>query len=120
MFEKFKKKSRGGKRPGSGRPAKPKPKPTGRIYESAEAYLEAVVEGSEPSDPARIRAATTLIRYQLAQKRCPKPSPSSKKMVENEQRAEESAIQDDWEQKAAEIRKRFATTKGEKNGQTFD
>lgn len=81
--------------------------PTGdQTFKDAESYLAAVVEGTAPADPVRVRAATCLIRYQESSKRAPQPSPSPKKLAETERRAEEQAVITDFEAKAREIRRR--------------
>ena len=89
------------------RQATPPATPAGdQTYETAEAYLQAVVEGTAPADPVRVRAATCLIRYQESMKRTPKKSPSPKKIEAAEHRAEEQAVVEDFETKAREIRRR--------------
>ncbi|MBI4290328.1 MAG: hypothetical protein HY661_02470 [Betaproteobacteria bacterium] len=62
---------RGGKRPGAGRPKKARPAPSSTRYASAEDYLQAVVEGSEVADAARISAARGLIAFQKRRQRAP-------------------------------------------------
>ena len=64
-------KGRGGKRAGAGRPKKAQPAPSSTRYATAEAYLQAVVEGSEVADAARISAARGLIVYQKRRQRAP-------------------------------------------------
>lgn len=100
---------RGGARPGAGR--KPKDRtPTapidGLTFETAESYLAAVVQGTAPADPVRVRAAATLIRYQETHKRTPKSSPTPKQLEKSEQAAADTAVIEDFETRAAEIRKR--------------
>jgi len=109
---------RGGKRPGAGRPKKDRTPPApigGQLYETAEEFLEAVVRGEVVADPARIQAAKCLIRYQEVVRRIPKINPSPKKLEENERRSVESAIVQDFEKRAAEIRRRHAERLKEKN-----
>jgi hypothetical protein len=77
-------------------------------FETAEAYLQAVVEGTAPADPVRVRAASTLIRYQQSIQRTPKKSPTVKQLDDAEHRAEEAAVVEDFEAKAREIRRRHA------------
>lgn len=103
------KNKRGGARPGAGRPKKDRTPTTptdGQIFETAEAYLAAVVEGTAEADPVRVRAASTLIRYQQTTKRAPKTSPTPKQLEKSERAAEDNVIASDFETKAAEIRRK--------------
>ena len=77
-------------------------------FKDAESYLAAVVGGTAPADPVRVRAASTLIRYQETLKRTPKKSPTVKQLDDAEHRAEELAVVEDFEAKAREIRRRHA------------
>ena len=107
----------GGKRPGSGRPKKDRTPATGEpIFESAESYLEAVVSGTIPPDPARIQAAKTLIAYQKTKQRAPKKALTPTQMEALEVRAIEDAIAGEFEAKAAEIRARHAKRRKLDNG----
>ncbi|MDP3512696.1 MAG: hypothetical protein Q8S20_08095 [Sulfuritalea sp.] len=78
--------SRGGKRKGAGRPkgsgkaaraSAPAPAPGSApeapqaIYEDAESYLAAVVEGREPPDALRIAAAKAVMPFQKRKQRVP-------------------------------------------------
>lgn len=99
--------ARGGKRPGAGRPKKIRQISTDSVlYDSAQAYLEAVVAGTECPDSARITAAKTLISYQNQKTRTPKTSPSPKKLARKESRAAEDAKVMDFEAKALLILKK--------------
>src|SRR5512132_4070748 len=68
----------GGRRPGAGRPPRTVAAATApgasRRFETAEAYLEAVVRGDEPPDAARLTAARTLLAYERPRIRSPMPS----------------------------------------------
>lgn len=100
-------KSHGGARPGAGR--KPKDRtPDGQIFDTAEEYLEAVVRGTVQPDPARIQAAKCLISYQRTKERAPKKSPTPSELAKREITAIESKVADEFERKAAEIRKKHA------------
>ncbi|MFO7555298.1 MAG: hypothetical protein R6W88_08855 [Desulfobacterales bacterium] len=97
--------ARGGKRPGAGRPKKKREVSTDSVlYDSAQAYLEAVVAGTEPADPARIQAAKTLISYQNQKVRVPKESPAPRELHTKEKRNVEAGLLMDFEAKAAVIR----------------
>lgn len=114
------KSKRGGARPGAGRPKKDRrtAAPTAgqtagqTTFETAEQYLQAVVEGTAPADPVRVRAAACLIRYQQTAKRAPKKSPTPTQLDRTEKAAVENAIVEDFETKAAEIRKRHREKAG--------
>lgn len=102
----------GGKRPGAGRkPLVPRtdPAPGTPEPETAEEYLELVVAGRLPADPSRVRAATALIRYQTTQKRAPLASPPPRELARSVTRAAETAIADEFETRAAEIRARYSS-----------
>jgi len=60
--------------PGAGRPKKDRTSQA--IFDDAESYLLAVVQGRTPPDSARITAAKTLIQYQQAKQRGPLKSPT--------------------------------------------
>ena len=93
---------RGGKRPGAGR--KPKDRTPQGVYETAQQYLEAVVRGSIPADPARIAAARVLIQYENAKTRVPVQSPRPTTLQHKEMLADEEAQRAAFAQKAAKIR----------------
>nr|RJR40793.1 MAG: hypothetical protein C4576_19710 [Desulfobacteraceae bacterium] len=97
---------RGGKRPGAGR--KPKDRSKQDFFETAEKYLEAVVQGKTSPDAVRVSAARALIRYQEPHKRAPIKSPPPRALQWKESKNTESAVIEDFEQKAAEIRARHA------------
>jgi hypothetical protein len=103
----------GGKRPGAGRPRKVAPEPLstttlqGPEVLNAEAYLKAVVEGREPADPVRVRAAATLIRYQQPQSRAPLAAPAPKDLAHREALALDAELAEAWERRAAAIRAKF-------------
>lgn len=121
--------SRGGKRPGAGRPKKyaqremfghPSGKSTDtqadstRVYDTAEAYLAAVAQGIESPDPARISAAKALLPYQNSRTRAPLAAASKPKALQAAKRADDqSSAQEQWRQKAAEIRARHGRTNQE-------
>lgn len=104
-------KTHGGARKGAGRPRKAR-EATGTGSTSAEAYLAAVIAGTEPPDPVRVRAATALIRYQQATQRAPVPNPPPQQLAKRAKHAAETAIADEFARRAAEIRARHASTKG--------
>lgn len=105
----------GGKRPGAGRPKKVRtptaPPADGQVFDTAEAYLEAVVAGTIAPDAVRVQAAKTLIAYQTAKQRPKKASLTPTQMAVKEVRAIEDAVAAEFEAKAAEIRARHARRK---------
>lgn len=102
------KKQHGGARKGAGRPRKTRVA-TGTGSANAEAYLTAVIAGTEAPDPVRVRAATALIRYQQAMQRAPIASPPPKQMAAKAKRVAESAIADEFAKRAAAIRAKHAS-----------
>lgn len=114
----------GGKRPGAGRPKKVRNQveatfKTGTaapVFDTAEDYLSAVVRGLIEPDPARIQAAKTLISYQQVKQRTPKKSPTPAELAKREEQAIESAVADEFEKKAAEIRRRHAKRRRKSDG----
>lgn len=105
----------GGKRLGAGRPKKVRTATASTsgepIFDTAEAYLEAVVAGTVPPDPARIQAAKTLIAYQAAKQRAPKKALTPTQMASREVRVIEDAVAAEFEAKAAAIRAKHAKRK---------
>jgi len=101
----------GGKRPGSGRKAKPAteaPVPVAPTrYDDALAYLEAVVRGDEPADGLRIAAAKVVLPFQSPKRRAPVESPAPRALRAATERAGHVADADAWEVKAAEVRRRL-------------
>ncbi len=108
----------GGKRPGAGRPKKirtPTAPADGQVFDSAEAYLEAVVAGTVAADAVRVQAAKTLIAYQTVRQRAPKKSLSPKQMALQEVRMIEDSIAAEFEKKAAQIRAKHERRKKDGN-----
>lgn len=106
----------GGARPGAGRPKKNRaPKPGDQVFASAEDYLAAVVRGEVEPDAVRVRAATTLIRYQETHKRAPKKNPTPTELDRKERQADEVAVVEDFETKAREIRARHKERMNDRN-----
>ena len=103
----------GGARPGAGRKPLPRPEPAtpaparAGFYDTAELYLEAIVQGREPPDQLRIAAAKTLIAYQQARRRAPVATAPPREMARLGQMADDTAVVQDFEQRAAEIRARY-------------
>ncbi len=104
--------NRGGSRPGAGRPKKNRVPTDSQKFDSAQGYLEAVVQGSIESDPVRVRAACSLLRYQEAPKRTPKAAKTPRQLKTTEILAAEKSNIEDFEAKAAEIRKKHAKKYG--------
>jgi len=100
---------RGGYRPGAGR--KKKDRTAQDHFESAEAYLEAVVQGLTVPDAIRVQAAKSLLSYQVPKRRAKAKSPTPKKLHHATEVAIESENIADFEQKAAEIRRKHAERK---------
>lgn len=106
----------GGARPGSGpKPGSTKREPgaTTTHYSDALSYLEAVVRGDEPADGLRIAAAKVCLPYQQPKARAPLASPPPQKLRAATERAAERAEADDFRQRAAAVRRRLASKKGQ-------
>jgi len=99
--------ARGGKRPGAGRPKKDRT--TQDCFESAEQYLEAVVQGRTTPDAVRVSAARALIKYQIPQQRAPLKSPTPTQLEKKAASNIEKAKLSEFEQKAAEIKRKLQT-----------
>lgn len=95
----------GGARPGAGRPPKQR-EPTGTQYETAEAYLWAVVAGTEPPDPVRVQAAKSLMAYQQPKQRAKPISKTPTELANQNERSTEHQTQEAWRQKAEAIRRK--------------
>lgn len=95
----------GGARPGAGR--KKKNRTDQDHYESAEAYLTAVVRGETPPDAVRVQAAKTLIAYEKAKQRAPVKSPSPKQLRKKTELDIQKAVASEFEKKAEEIRAKY-------------
>lgn len=103
------KNTHGGKRAGAGRKPKDRtPKAGEPIFDSAESYLEAVVSGTIAADPVRVQAAKTLIAYQRARVRPKVKNPTPKELEKKAAKDEETAVVEDFEKRAAEIRRKHA------------
>ena len=101
----------GGVREGAGRPPKVRtaqPRTGSDHPANAEDYLAAVIAGTEPADPVRVRAATALIRYQRAIERAPVQSPPPAQIAKRVLRDAEVAVADEFERKAEQIRRKHA------------
>lgn len=83
-------------------------------FETAEAYLQAVVRGDVVPDPARIGAARCLIVFQSAKKRGPIQSPAPKRLAEREVISDEATARAEWLAKSAAVREKHARAKQEK------
>ena len=100
----------GGRRPGAGRPRKvasATPTASSAQLLDAESYLRAVVEGRQPADPVRVRAAATLIRYQAPQRRAPIENAAPLELQRRAQAADDRAIAEAFEERAKVIRAKF-------------
>jgi hypothetical protein len=101
-------------RPGAGPPRKARTPTTSaaddplQVFDSAEQYLQAVIAGTTPADPARIQAAKALLPYQTTKQRTIKKGPTPSQIAHREAVAAESSIVIEFEKKAAEIRARHA------------
>ncbi|MDA1372369.1 MAG: hypothetical protein O2971_16605 [Proteobacteria bacterium] len=107
---------RGGRRDGAGRPKGSRGQrakqsipfhPSDTQYPSAEAYLDSVVAGIEPPDPARIAAAKAILPYQRGKERAPVKSASPRQLelkVNSKNDGDERAA---WLAKSAEVRARL-------------
>jgi hypothetical protein len=99
------KRTRGGARPGAGRPKTERPD-TGIRYQTAEEYLAAVIAGKEPPDPLRIAAAKALLPYENAPTRAKASQRAPKDMRRKELSAAEKAARDEWRALSATVRAR--------------
>lgn len=103
---------RGGARPGAGRKKGSRNRESrfsgesssGKRYESAEAYLHAVVIGDEPPDRNRIAAAKAMLPYQVAKRRAPLASEAPKQMALSEELDQERQQAAEWEKTQQGIR----------------
>lgn len=95
----------GGARPGAGRPPK-QHEPTGSQYDSAEAYLAAVVAGVEPPDPVRVQAAKCLMGYQQPKQRAKPMSKSPGQLHRQNELSAEAVAKAEWRARAEEIRRK--------------
>lgn len=77
-------------------------------FESAEDYLQAVVEGRAIPDPLRISAARTLIAYQKGKQRAPVKSATPTQLHRSQVLNEEQSLLDAWAEKARIVRARLA------------
>jgi hypothetical protein len=71
-------------------------------------YLEAVVRGEEPADTLRVAAARIVLPYQRPKQRAPVETPSPRKLRASGAAAINKDEHKDWEQRAAEVRRRLA------------
>ena len=105
----------GGARTGAGR--KPKTKaaeqPAVAPVEFADplAYLVAVSRGTVPGDSLRVAAAKAALPYTVPKTRAPVASPPPTKMRAQAERAGNVAEIQDWNARAAEVRRRLAKVK---------
>ena len=77
-------------------------------YESAEAYLVAIVRGDEVPDALRVSAAKTLIAYESPRQRRPlPPARTPRQSARAASEAEEAELQAAWERKTAAIYERY-------------
>jgi len=107
------KKQHGGARPGAGRPAKDRTPKDGEVQiQNAEHYLELVVTGQVVPDSLRIQAARSLLAYQRPKQRSHFPSLPPKQLAKKAARAEEQALEDEFQAKAKKIREKFAAARG--------
>ena len=99
----------GGARPGSGR--KPKTADAaepGQRFDTALELLEAVVRGDLEADTlTRIAAARVVLPYQAPKARAPVESPPPKVLRAKTERSADRAETDDWQRRAAEVRRRL-------------
>ena len=77
------------------------------IYETAEQYLEAVVQGLEFADSARITAARCLLAYQLPKQRVKPETPPPRKLRQKAERQAESDNLLKFKEKADKIRAKY-------------
>ena len=80
---------------------------TPALYEDAESFLAAVVQGATPADPVRVGAARTLIQYQRRRERSPLKGPTPRELARRDAQAAEQELLDAWAAKATAIRERL-------------
>ena len=105
------KNNHGGARKGAGRPKKNRANQ--EIFEDAESYLEAVVQGKTQPDVVRVQAAKCLIAYQKTKARGIKKSPSAGQLEKQESRDIENSRLLDFEKRAAKVRKKYREVENE-------
>ena len=93
----------GGARKGAGRPRKQRPA-TSRAFESAQAYLEAVIAGTEQPDALRIAAARALLPFQSAPSRAKASETAPREMRRRENQQAEEAARAAWRERSAAVR----------------
>jgi hypothetical protein len=96
---------RGGKRPGAGR--KKKDRSEQDLFEDAESYLLAVVQGRTSPDAVRVAAAKTLIAYQKARQRAPVKSKTPSQLHQHALSSVQKSANEAFEKKANQIRAKF-------------
>ena len=77
------------------------------VYETAEQYLEAVVQGLEFADSARITAARCLLAYQLPKQRVKPETPAPRVLRKKQERKAESDNLLKFKEKADKIRAKY-------------
>ena len=83
-------------------------------FTSAQAYLQAVVEGRTPPDPVRVGAARALLPYTQPRERAPLQSATPRRLAARAEAAGESAAKAEWKEKSAAIRAKLARSKTKK------
>jgi len=100
----------GGYRPGAGRKKKDR---TGQeLFDDAQSYLLAVVQGRTVPDAVRVQAARCLIQYETARKRAPVKSPSPSQLQKKTESDLEKSNIEQFEAKAAKIREKYQKKEG--------
>ena len=104
----------GGARVGAGRKPKaaadaPEASPT--MFADPLAYLIAVSTGAVPGDALRVAAAKAALPYTQPKARAPVASPPPQKLRAATERHADKAEADDWQRRAAEVRRRVMKDK---------
>lgn len=76
-------------------------------FESAEAYLQAVVRGLAVPDPVRVGAARALLPFERARQRAPIKAATPQQMDARDKLVGEKELLDQWAEKAAQVRARL-------------
>jgi hypothetical protein len=91
----------GGYRTGAGRKKKDRSKQA--VFDDAESYLLAVVQGRTSPDAVRVQAAKTLIQYQQAKQRAPVKSKTPTELHKQSISSIEKSKLTEFEKEAAKI-----------------
>jgi hypothetical protein len=96
-----------------GASAPPAPAERSVEYQTAEAYLQAVVAGTAAADPTRVSAARALIQYQAPRRRRPlRPTTTPTGQEGSDAAAADRELREEWADKVVAIRARLGRNGG--------